>query len=107
MFGDLREFLAKAKELGECRTIEGAHWNVEIGRIAELALSVPDSPMLLFDQVPGYPAGYRVAANPFTSSRRICLALGLPLELKGLDLVRAWKETLAATKPISPVEVRS
>ncbi|MBI4294124.1 MAG: UbiD family decarboxylase [Betaproteobacteria bacterium] len=107
MLGDLREFLEKAQALGECRTIEGAHWDVEIGRIAELALSVPDSPMLLFDKVQGYPAGYRVAASPFTSPRRIALALGLPLDLKGLDLVRAWKEVLANTKPIAPVEVRS
>ncbi|MDO8629852.1 MAG: UbiD family decarboxylase, partial [Phycisphaerales bacterium] len=42
-----------------------------------------------------------------TSPRRIALALGLPLDLKGLDLVRAWKEVLATTKPIAPVEVRS
>jgi len=107
MRGDLREFLKKAQALGECRTIEGAHWDVEIGRISELALSVPDSPMLLFDKVQGYPAGYRVAASPFTSPRRIALALGLPLDLKGLDLVRAWKDVLANTKPIPPLEVRS
>ena len=41
MFGDLRDFIEKARELGECRTIKGAHWDVEIGRIAELSLSVP------------------------------------------------------------------
>ena len=45
MFGDLREFIEQARELGECRIIKGAHWDVEIGRIAELSLSVPDSPL--------------------------------------------------------------
>jgi len=107
MSGDLREFIRKSSELGECKVIEGAHWDVEIGRIAELSLSVPDSPLLLFDKVQGYPSGYRVAANPFSSSRRAALALGLPLELTGLDLIRAWKEKLASLKPIPPVYVET
>ncbi len=107
MFDDLREFIEKSEGLNECRTIEGAHWDVEIGRIAELSLSVPDSPLLLFDKVEGYPQGYRVAVNPFTSSRRVALALGLPLELRGLDLIRAWKDKLSAVKPIPSVEVKT
>src|SRR3989304_4247000 len=107
MFGDLREFIEKARELGECRTIKGAHWDVEIGRIAELSLSVPDSPLLIFDEVEGYPRGYRVAANVFTSSRRVALGLGLPLELKGLDLIRAWRDKVAGVKPVPPVYVQT
>lgn len=107
MFGDLREFIESARALGECKIIEGAHWDVEIGRISELSLSVPDSPLLIFDDVQGYPRGYRVAANPFTSSRRVALALRLPLQLKGLDLIRAWKDKLAGLKPIPPVYVQT
>ena len=107
MFQDLREFIEKSRELGECRTIEGAHWDVEIGRIAELSLSVPDSPLLVFDKVQGYPSGYRIAANPFSSTSRVALGLGLPLELKALELIRAWKDKLAALKPIAPVYVKS
>ena len=107
MFDDLREFIEKAEEMGECKTIEGAHWDLEMGRIAELSLSVPDSPLLIFDKVPGYPAGFRVVTNPFTSTRRVALGLGLPLELKGLDLIRAWRDKLAAVKPIPPVFVET
>lgn len=107
MFDDLREFIEKAQALGECRVIEGADADVEIGRISELSLSVPDSPLLLFDKLVGYPQGYRVAANPFTSARRVALALGLPLDLKRLDLIRAWKDKLSALKPIPPVEVKT
>ena len=107
MLDDLRDFIEKSQQLGECKIVEGAHWDVEIGRIAELALSVPNSPLLIFDNVQGYPPGYRIAANPFTSSRRVALALGLPLDLKGLDLVRAWKEKLASIRPVPPVEVRT
>ncbi len=53
MFGDLREFIERSREFGECKIIEGAHWDMEIGRIAELSLSVPDSPLLVFDKVEG------------------------------------------------------
>ncbi|MBI2319587.1 MAG: UbiD family decarboxylase [Betaproteobacteria bacterium] len=105
MFEDLREFIEKSRELGECRTVEGAHWDVEIGRIAELSLSVRDSPLLVFDKIDGYPSGYRIATNPFSSSRRVALGLGLPLEFKGLELIKAWKEKLSAVKPIPPVYV--
>ena len=102
MFDDLREFVDKAASLGECKIIEGAHWDTEIGRIAELSLSVPDSPLLIFDRIEGYPRGYRVLTNPFTSWRRVALGLGLSLDLKGLDLIRAWKDKVAGVKPIPP-----
>src|SRR3990170_3823264 len=107
MFDDLREFIEKAQRLGECRVVEGAHWDVEIGRITELSLSVPDSPLLIFDDVQGYPRGYRIATNPFTSSRRVALGLGLPLELKGVDLIRAWRDKIAGVNLIPPVYVQT
>ncbi|MBI2320364.1 MAG: UbiD family decarboxylase, partial [Betaproteobacteria bacterium] len=107
MSDDLRDFIAKAREMGECRFIEGAHWDVEMGRIAELSLTRPESPLLVFDKVPGYPPGYRIAANPFSSSSRVALAMGLPLELKGIALIRAWKDKLAAIKPIPPKTVNT
>ena len=105
MFDDLREFIEKAQAIGECRTLDGAHWDLEIGRIAELSLSVPDSPLLIFDNIPGYPKGFRIATNFLCSSRRVAMGLGLPMELTGLDLIRAWKEKVAASKPIPPVYV--
>ncbi|MBI2317318.1 MAG: UbiD family decarboxylase, partial [Betaproteobacteria bacterium] len=107
MFDDFRGFIEKARDLGECRTIEGAHWDVEIGRVAELSLSVPDSPLLLFDKIDGYPRGYRIAANPFCSSRRVALALGLPPDLAGIDLIRAWRDKVSIVKPIPPVYVKT
>ena len=105
MFDDLREFIAKAQAMSECKIIEGADWNLEMGRIAELSLSVDSSPLLIFDKVPGFPSGFRVATNPFTSNRRVALGLGLPQDLKGLDLIRAWRDKLASVKPIPPVYV--
>jgi len=107
MFGDLREFIEKAKELGECRLIEGADWDLEIGLINEWQASTPDSPLLLFDRIKDYEAGYRVASNLFTTPKRTALALDLPLELTGLELVKAWREKMKGeVKLLPPVEVK-
>src|SRR3990172_12288562 len=92
MFNDLREFISKAGELGECKTIEGADWNLEIGCLSELQAAISDSPLLLFDKIKGYKAGYRVASNLFSSPKRLALAAGLPLEAPGLGLVQAWRK---------------
>lgn len=108
MFNDLREYIRQVKELGECRIIEGADWNVEIGKICELSISVADPPLLLFDRIKGYPAGYRIATNWLNSYRRISLALGLPDNLNGLALVQAWRDKIRdGMKLIPPVEVNT
>jgi 4-hydroxy-3-polyprenylbenzoate decarboxylase len=104
---DLREFIKRIKELGELRTIEGAHWDLEIGSATYLAAKASSSPALLFDRVPGYPAGYRILANPYSNDRRLALTLGLPLEASRLELVRKVRERLNEPfKPVPPVVVK-
>ena len=107
MVDDLREFIDKAQELGECQIIEGADWDLEIGAITELS-SYSGMPLLLFDKIKGYPAGYRVATNLFASPARVSLSLGLPQGLKGVEFVKAWREkTKGGFKAIPPVEVET
>ncbi|MBI4522197.1 MAG: UbiD family decarboxylase [Deltaproteobacteria bacterium] len=106
MFRDLREFISKAEEVGEYRVIEGADWDEEIGAIGDLMSQTPDSPLLVFDKIKGYPAGYRVATNLAASAKRIALCFGLPQEARGIELVRAFRDKLKEeVKPIPPVEV--
>jgi len=107
MYNDLREYIKQADELGECKLIEGADWDLEIGTIAEL-IAKPGAPMLLFDKIKGYPAGYRVATNLVTSQRRVCLLWGLPDEETPTGLIKAWREkTKGGFKPVPPVEVET
>lgn len=107
-FDDLREFIAKVQEAGECKIVEGADCETDIGTICELMAEKPNPPLLLFDKVEGYPSGYRVAAIPFGSERRTALAFGLPEEARGVELVRALKEKIkAGIKLIPPVEVKT
>ena len=108
MFNDLREYITRVEELGELRVIEGADWDLEIGHISELALSVPNPPLLLFDKIKGYPAGYRVVTGVLTSPRQVSLGLELPLDLSGMDQVRAWRDKVrAGFEPVPPMERKS
>ncbi len=102
---DLREYIQRVEEVDRCRLIEGAHWNLEIGAVTELQCEVPDSPMLLFDAIEGYPRGYRVVSNALNTPRRIALALGLPLEARGMDLVRAVRARFRDVRLIPPSRV--
>ena len=103
-FSDLREFLALVEGDGELRRFDGADWQLEIGAINE-AMSQRRGPMCLFDDIKGYPRGWRVTSNPFTSYRRTARVLRLPVELKGVPLLNAWREKIRNVTPLDPVEV--
>ncbi|HEV8341974.1 MAG TPA: UbiD family decarboxylase [Candidatus Binatia bacterium] len=99
-FNDLREFIQAARALNDLKEIHGAHWDLEIGALLEIFASRESFPLLLFDQVPGYPASYRVAGNLINHPRRNALAVGLDPNLSRPELVRRWKEILAKLSPI-------
>lgn len=104
IFKDMREFIVQVERAGECKVLEGADWNLEIGLITEWQSYVPNSPMLVFDRIKGYPAGYRVVTNAFSSPLRTALALGLPGKPTGMELVRQIKDSIGRVKMIPPVE---
>lgn len=104
---DLREWIATVEKMGELKRVNGAHWNLELGIIAELYQRRPGSPALLFDEIPGYPKGYRVLANSIMSMRRISFSLGMPPDLPKMEMVRQWSKTIKEMKYIPPREVES
>ena len=105
-FDSLQEFVEACKQIDEWREIEGADWNEEIGALREVTAElIEDPPMLLFDRIKGYPAGYRVVGLLMSSYKRGALALGLPLHLPKAELNRLAAEKLRDIKPIPPVEV--
>src|SRR5262245_11028665 len=96
---DLRAWLANAEKLGELRTVRGADWNLELGAISELNVKKDHPPALLFDEIAGYPKGFRVLTCSTSSPLRLSSILRLPLQKthKGLvDTLRGrpaqWKE---------------
>jgi 4-hydroxy-3-polyprenylbenzoate decarboxylase len=71
-----------------------------------LVAETADPPLLVFDKIPGYRPNYRVASNLFTTSRRTALALGLPTDIQGIDLVKAYRDQIKARiKPIPTCKV--
>lgn len=107
MFKDLREFIEKADELGQCKTIENANWDLEMGLITEWQAGIPDSPLLLFDNITGYARGFRVASNLYSNNLRTALALGLPIGASIPEQIRAWREKEKSAKLIPPVVVKT
>ncbi|MBI4522987.1 MAG: UbiD family decarboxylase [Deltaproteobacteria bacterium] len=103
---DLREFIEAAKNVGQWREIKKADWNLEIGALIEATAElVPQPPLLLFDDIRGYPAGFRVLGLSFASYKRVALALGLPVEKSKLELVRLASRKIRSAQPIAPQEV--
>jgi UbiD family decarboxylase len=89
VFDDLQGFIEAAKQASEWGEINGADWNLEIPAIIEAASErIPQPPMLIFDQIKGYPKGYRVLGCAFSSHKRVALALGLPSDKSKLELAR-------------------
>ncbi len=106
IFDDLRQFIDAAKKVGEWREIKKADWNLEIGALIEATAElIPQPPMLIFDEIKGYPAGFRVLGLSFAAYKRVALALGLPPDKSKLELVRIAARKIRAAKPIPPREV--
>lgn len=61
--GDLREFIRFTADAGELEVIKGADAQLEIGALFELSYEQKQPPVLLFEDIPGFPSGYRVLCN--------------------------------------------
>ncbi len=85
--------------------MKGADPQLEIGAVTEMAAAKPDPPLLLFDEIIGFTPGFRIATDLFNTQARTARVLGLNESLRGIDLVRAWKQRIAQITPIKPKEV--
>src|ERR1051326_9166984 len=99
-FTDVRGFIDRVEDLGELRTVRGAHWDLEVGGITELAQHQINGPAVLFDDIPDYPSGSRVFINSMGSASRTALVLGLPTGLSMRELLPLWRER---SKQINPI----
>lgn len=88
---DLRSWLALMTELGEVRTVRGAHWDKEIGAISELNYRRKSPPALLFDEITGYRKGLRVLSGSMSNARRLGATLRLGTDLDDWALVEALR----------------
>ncbi|MBI4338579.1 MAG: UbiD family decarboxylase [Chloroflexi bacterium] len=108
MYKDLRENLAELERIGQLKLVQGAHWDTEIGALANITAG-KFGPALLFDNIPGYPKGYRVVTNNFNNPKTMAVALGLEPKETTRELVQEmrtrYKEWIS--HPIAPRFVSS
>lgn len=106
-YKDLREFIEQTKELGDCRLIEGADAYLEIGSVTEVAAGLPECPAVLFDNIKGYPPGFRVFTNAIMTPRRAGLALGIDPKLNAVEILKVWMQKRRTLPRLPPKMVES
>src|SRR5207248_1923139 len=102
---DLRTWLAQMEAANELQVVRGANREEEIGGIVEFYQRQTGNRAVLFDDIPGYPSGYRVVANILTSTSRIKMTLGLPSNATNMDLIAFWRRYMKENKNTPPVTV--
>ena len=105
-YNDLREWIRAAEDLGEVRYVNGATWQEEIGGASEMVQHSENGPCVIFDEIPGFPKGFRVLTN-FFGGKRKNMTLGFPPGLSRLQLGDAFVETFLKdlkTLPYKEVE---
>ncbi|MEI7786386.1 MAG: UbiD family decarboxylase, partial [Betaproteobacteria bacterium] len=106
---DLRAWIEHMRELGEIDEVLGADAQLEIGAISQLNVKRAGARALLFDEIPGYPAGWRVMSCSTSSPRRLSSILRLGNESSHQALVQKLRDKpaqwLATAKNFAPVSV--
>ena len=104
---DVRDWLQMVDAIGELRVLEGVDWQENIGRITEMLHHTDSAPAVLFDNVPGYPAGHRLLVNAQGERPRLAATLGLPSNIGVWELMDEWERRMDNVKPLPPNFVTS
>ena len=103
---DLRAFLSAVEDGGEVEHVAGAHWDRELGAVTEVLYreKVDKSPLLLFDEVPGYARGMRCLYGMLGSPLRLALGLGIDPSQSGdrRTMLDTYRRRIKSHEPIPP-----
>jgi UbiD family decarboxylase len=88
---DLRAWLQQVNIMGELTEVKGADWDLELGAISELNVKKEVNPALLFDEITGYPKGFRVLTCSTSSPARLASILRLDTGHSHGSLVQALR----------------
>src|SRR3954453_22283159 len=103
---DLREALERIERAGELLRIKGADCKLEMGTLAEIVYRQESPPAILYEDIPGYPKGYRAISGTTNSAKRLAIVLGFAPPEHPLDVVRAYRDRMKSHKPIPPRVVK-
>ena len=102
---DLRDWISDLESNGQVQHFTGVEREEEIGALVDIYMRQMTNPAVMFDEIPGYPKGYRVLANILTAVPRINLALGEDVNKSEVELVDYWRNYMKNQTSIPPVEV--
>lgn len=104
---DLRDAIDRIDRMGELLRIDGADWDLEVGALLEMIYhEVPQNPpALLFDNIKGYPKGFRISSGTTNSPNRFAMLLGLPEPKHPLDVVRAYRDRMRGDFELIPPRI--
>ncbi len=88
-YDSLRDWMAQVEQMGELLCIDGADCEEEIGALTDILQHDDAAPAVLFDNIPGYPKGFRVLCNSFGGQRKNTI-LGFPTEFDKVALSEAF-----------------
>ena len=106
----LRDFIKMVEDHKELERVSQANWDLEMGSIVELIYreGKAPKPAVLFDDIPGYPKGFRTVYGMLGSPWRIARTLGLPPENTSLmGLHENWYQRRKTLKPVPPEIVKT
>lgn len=87
---DMRDFIHEAETVGQLKRVKAeVDWNLELSHIAKLN-EEKSGPALLFENVKDYTSP--VITSVCTTTQRLSLIMGAPLESSLVDLMRFWVE---------------
>ena len=106
----LRDWLEAIEKQGELKRISGADWKLEMASIAEIVYKEGKgpNPVLLFDDIPGYPKGFQALFGQLSSPWSITTSLGLPADqLDRNDILRNWRQKVSELQMTPPKMVKT
>ena len=108
MFTNLRDFIGYLENSRQLEVVRGADWDLEIGALTEQLVHHRGTPVVLFDEIKGYPKGRRILVNALNTAPQIAAVLNFPEPEKLTDkkqLISAWRKHYQSKKTIPPVKV--
>jgi UbiD family decarboxylase len=91
---DLRDWLQKLESIDNLKTIRGLSWDLEIGAAVDPSVLGEEPHAFLFDDIAGYPSGYRILTGSFKTPRRVALCLGMPPSDSTPELIQVARQRI-------------
>jgi 4-hydroxy-3-polyprenylbenzoate decarboxylase len=103
---DLRDWISRMVAVDEVRNVRGAHRDDDVGPLTQATEGFAGGgPALLFDDIVGYPRGFRILTNVNNSVRRLSCSSFLADCDSMPDLVQGWRRIIRELRAVPPVDV--